>query len=331
MNCLVRSSKATPLHMSALAGNTEVVAALLARGARLEARAGESLYRATPLYLAAQNGHSEVVRLLVARGANLHSRLARLEVTPLFVAAERGHSEVVRLLLAGGASPHARNYNGLTALAVSRDQEVVQLLLGSGAEVNSRDNLGNTVITNCVDTDTQAGPHCSLQLVRQLLQAGADPNIRNKNGNLPLLLLAAKKVEKLELVLAYMRVLLDQGVDIEAAANLEDGREMTPLSAATEKGSGRIVSLLLEYGAQTNVAMTDNLSPLGFAIRNKNFQLTKKFLKHGLTCCHYKKSEKDSCEDLCLDLAVGSRDSDIIKLVTKYTGSRKSRNIQDEL
>ena len=258
----------------------------------------------------------------------LNFRLAELATTPLFIAAERGHSDVVRLLLAEGASPHARNWNGITALAVSRDLEVVQLLLAGGAKVNTRDNEGNNVIINCVDTDLQAGPHCSLQVLRQLLEAGADPNMKNKHNNLPLHLLAAKTVEKVEPVLAYIRVLLDSGVDIEAT----DGTEMTALAAATKNGSGRIVHLLLQAGAETNLAMADNLSPLGFAIRNKNFDLTEQFLKHGLTCCHYRQStEKEDCKDLCLELAVGSRDSDIIKLITKYIEGSKSRNIQDEL
>ena len=331
VDCLVKSSQATPLHMSSLAGNTAVVAALLAGGAKVEARAGESLYGASPLYLAAQNGHTEVVRLLLTWGANIHFRLKKLAVTPLLIAAERGHTEVVRLLLAQGASPLVRNWNGLTALGLTRDQEIVQLLLAGGAEGNSRDNQGNTVILNCVDTDLLAGPHCSLQLLRQLLKAGADPNIRNKDRNLPLILLAAKKVKKVELVLAYMKVLLDHGVDIEATATTEDGPEMTALAAATKNGSGKIVHLLLESGAETNVAMTDKLSPLGWAIRNKNFDLTEQFLQHGLTCCHYRESEEDDCKDLCLDLAVGSRDSDIIKLITKYKGRRKPRNVQDEL
>ena len=65
VDSLVSSSLATPLHMAALAGNTNTVIALLDSGAKLQPRAGESLYGATPLYLAAQNGHTETVRALL--------------------------------------------------------------------------------------------------------------------------------------------------------------------------------------------------------------------------------------------------------------------------
>ena len=64
-DCRVTSSRATPLHMAALAGRLGVARALLAAGAAVQPRAGEQLHGATPLYLAAQSGHTELARTLL--------------------------------------------------------------------------------------------------------------------------------------------------------------------------------------------------------------------------------------------------------------------------
>ena len=111
------------------------------------------------------NVASAALEMALGGWVNVNSQDAVYGSTPLHHAMYHNFPSLVRLLLAQGASPLARNWNGLTALGLTRDQEIVQLLLGGGAEVNSRDNQGNTVILNCVDTDLQAGPHCSLQLL----------------------------------------------------------------------------------------------------------------------------------------------------------------------
>ena len=329
VDSLVRSSLATPLHMAALAGNTNTVIALLDSGAKLQPRAGESLYGATPLYLAAQNGHTETVRALLGRGADINCRLRRMGATPLFISAERGHTDLVSLLLHRGATPHARNWNGLTALGVASladRREVVLELVRAGAEVNSRDNLGNSVLVNCVDTDPSSPPHCGTQVLSHLLQAGADPNLRTNNRSLPLLLLAGKEKEK-GLVLEYVRALLEAGADVNAGVETEEGVRQTALTEATRRGNVGVVRLLLRHGGETGVRMEDDLSVLGYVIKHHQLDLTKLFLKHGLKCCSYSKGCGE--KDLCMELAVGSRNSDIIKLISKHT--EQSQRIQDEL
>ena len=154
VNALVESTLATPLHMAALKGHQQIIEALLAAGARLQPRAGESLYGATPLYLAAQNGHLESVRTLIRSGADINCRLRKMDVTPLFIASERGHHGIVRLLVDRAASSHIRNWNGVTALGVAAmggHVPTVNLLIRVGADVNSRDNEGNSILLNCIN------------------------------------------------------------------------------------------------------------------------------------------------------------------------------------
>jgi ankyrin repeat protein len=84
----------TPLCVAAYGNNENVVAALLAHGARIDAR-GE-LGR-TALHLAAQAGHAKVVRLLLDHGAQreLADRLGR---NPVHLACEEGHDNVIDAL-----------------------------------------------------------------------------------------------------------------------------------------------------------------------------------------------------------------------------------------
>ncbi len=73
-----------PLHWAAHCGHTELVGALLDRGAAVNAPADSW----TPLHLAVELGHDATAAVLIARGADLHARLdnAHDSMTPLEMA-----------------------------------------------------------------------------------------------------------------------------------------------------------------------------------------------------------------------------------------------------
>jgi len=61
----------TPLHLAALHCHTNVVALLLAKGAKVNQEATDD---ATPLHLAAQEGCTDAVTMLLAKGAKVNTR-----------------------------------------------------------------------------------------------------------------------------------------------------------------------------------------------------------------------------------------------------------------
>ena len=131
---------ATPLHVAAAADAAAVVAALLARGAAVDA-ADHDGNRA--LHLAAAGGFSGTSRLLIAAGANPREGDADGE-TPMHLAAASGDAATVEVLLAVGA-PIAAARDGGTPLhrAVGEGSpSVVRALLAAGADPEAKDAHG---------------------------------------------------------------------------------------------------------------------------------------------------------------------------------------------
>ena len=127
----------TALHEAAIAGDTEVVRALLEAGAMSEPRTHLSFRN--PMHYAAMNGHEHIVRLLLEHGSKINARSAD-ECTPLHNAAEKGHLSIVRYLverdagvnlIAGQKTPYDKGREGGSA-------PVSQYLYEHGGRPNPR-------------------------------------------------------------------------------------------------------------------------------------------------------------------------------------------------
>lgn len=107
----------TALHYAAMFDNTEMIAALVKAGARVDAhdRLGN-----TPLLLAAARRQDEAAELLIKDGADLNAQ-NHDGMTPLMAAAEHGDLTLVRFLLAHGADPRKHDYTGRGAANWAED------------------------------------------------------------------------------------------------------------------------------------------------------------------------------------------------------------------
>ena len=137
------------------------------------------------LVFAAGRGDLQAVRDLLAAGVNPDSDDG--DWNALTASSMRGHPLVVQELLAAGADPNA-TVNGNTALLSAAGEgrlPVVQILLAAGANPNAFEEEfeGETILHAAAYSN---GPDY-LEVVRELLKAGADPNIRGIFGMTALL------------------------------------------------------------------------------------------------------------------------------------------------
>ena len=189
----------TPLMNCARTGDAAAVRALLARGARVDAR--ESAHQQTALMWAAAERHPGAVAALLAAKADVRARSAiytqvvtsevtqragrealnytvrRGGSTPLLFAARSGDAESARLLLEAGADANDALADGLPALtlaAYSGHGDVAAVLLDRGADPNAA-AIGFTALHAAV-------LRSDATLVRKLLARGAAPNTAMTKG-----------------------------------------------------------------------------------------------------------------------------------------------------
>lgn len=177
-----------PLNLAAKAGFAEAIAALIDRGADLDAR---SRYGYRALTLACAHDHVDAARALLDGGAALLERhpvydgdgkvVGERDVcVALLVAAGRGGVELLGLLLGRGAAIDETDLNGETLLHKAAEADnlaVIDYLIASGVDVDRRKcaidggaaSRGETPLHYAV----RAG---RLLAARRLVEGGADVN-----------------------------------------------------------------------------------------------------------------------------------------------------------
>jgi ankyrin repeat protein len=164
-------------------GDLAEVSRLIAAGTDLEQRDGQGQ---TPLLRAVAGNHVAVAKALLAAGASLNAQAANQD-TPWLLAGASGRSEIVAAMLPLKPDLSLRNRYGGDALIPACERahvETVKLLLTSGIDVNHVNNLGWTCLLEIVILG-DGGPRHQ-QVAKLVLDAGANPNLADKDGVSPL-------------------------------------------------------------------------------------------------------------------------------------------------
>ena len=157
---------------AAYGGNTAALEMLLSSGSTPDAASPFG----NPLVLACQQGNTNVIRVLVAAGANPNVEEGRA----IESAIEGGHAEVVSFLLSVGAGPATGNHL-LTAVRKG-NSEIVSHLLASGVNPDLKEEPATTHGTAL----TVAAESGHEEIVRLLVEAGADREACGLKGDIPL-------------------------------------------------------------------------------------------------------------------------------------------------
>ncbi len=168
-----------PLRQAAARGDAGAVARLIAAKAPLD---GRDATGQTALLLAVAGGHVAVAKALIEAGADVNAIAANRD-TPWLLAGARGRTAMLEAMWPKGPDLSLRNRFGGSALipACHYDHvETVRFLLTTSIDVNLVNDLGWTCLLEIVLL-TDGGKRAQ-ENTRQVLAAGADPNIKDKDG-----------------------------------------------------------------------------------------------------------------------------------------------------
>lgn len=231
---------ATALMVASFQGSLEVVQALLAAKADVNATMSEKKNGETALTFAVQKGDVEVVRALLAANADVN-HVSSNGNSPLYVAARTANLNMVKVLLTAkpklNLQPEGGNTELMYAISNGRDPEVARLLMEAGADVNLSTDSGITALMLAAQRD--------VAMVQRLLAAGPEVNYRWCSG-------LANPPRPAGLAFPWDRV------------------NSTALAIASSLGKVEIVQALLGAKADVNLAQCDGKTPLMLALENEH-------------------------------------------------------------
>lgn len=165
-------------------GGTAAVLELLAAGSDINAQDARGR---TPVLAATHGNHIETVGALIDAGADINIR-DNLKDNPFLYAGAAGLLDILRLTIAAGADTTITNRFGGTALIPAAERGhvliVEELLTRTDVDVNHINNLGWTALLEAIIL-SDGGPRHQ-QIVRLLIDHGAQVNIADKDGVTPL-------------------------------------------------------------------------------------------------------------------------------------------------
>ncbi len=253
-----------------------------------------------------------VIELLLKHGADPNTVDASGTSVVNFALRRSNRLELVLYLLKNGADPMrliGSRYSGLTAVlylmfskesrySLEEKLKIFKSLLPEGALLNQQDEYGDTLLHHAC---RQTG---NLKFIPLLLDAGADPNLQNKEGKSPLHYLIQKEAGGA----LHQRINFDSDAGIGdsviallqkgADPNLFDRYGNTPLFLLLREYFYDVkwIRVLLEYGAKPDLEYTDKsgrkryLSALAILFEHQHFSadndrqtaLIPLFIKAGL-------------------------------------------------
>jgi cytohesin len=244
----------------------------------------------TPLVYAARANDIESVKVLLDAGADINQTTG-YGWSPLLAATQNRYYKLAAYLLDRGADVNLANTGGWSPLYLATDNrniengdypvrkpdmdhlEFIKLLLDKGANVNHRvrdSSETRTVFTNqWLDENgatafLRASQSGDLELMKLLLDRGADPKINTILGVTPLHVAAGIGwVEGItyewspKATFEAVKMLIELGLDVNAQA--DTGR--VALHGAAHKGRADVIQILADHGAKLDVrdyGNTDN-------------------------------------------------------------------------
>ena len=239
----------------------------------------------TALLYAAREGHIDAARALVESGADVNMPSAGEKISPMVMAIINGHLDLGKYLLDHGADPNVTAITGITALYATIDVQwapktwvpqptteqekttyldLMKALLEHGANVNApiSEKLWFRSFSNDYTWLDPAGAtpfwraaqSSDLAAMRLLAEHGADPKVKTKAGDTPLLAASGIgwawnwSIRAPYPALDAVKYCIELGNDVNAA----DLTGYTPLHGAAFLGDNEMINFLVSKGAKVD-------------------------------------------------------------------------------
>lgn len=337
----------TALMAAAASGYHEIMAQLLQAGADPNYK---DAVDCTALALAVKNSNLKAVEVLVRAGADVN-RAVTYGNTPLILACEQGAVEIGEFLLAHDADPLQMNCDRETALmkaAAAGSLPLVQMLIARGVDVNAISQERQTAIAlaagaSCYvkinPNDNNSGNRIRehrddgtcwewqplsedliIEIVRDLLQAGADPNLHNCHHT-PLIEAAGRGYIRL------LQLLLQAG----ARLDVRDRNGDTAVSLAKLYNRQQVLEFLREYTgtdlSEFNVEGTDEYDDDKDDDENWDEDLPQPDFSEAALSHSYQQAVADLAE-ICGGNAVG--DDEVPGWFSIHVNTKRRKDIKTE-
>jgi len=256
----------------------------------------------TPLMYAARDGAAAAIAALADAKADLNATDPD-GTTALMYAITNAHFDTAAVLIEKGADPNVADSTGTTALYSAVDMhtmgpmlsrpspklvdtrdasDIVRLLIAKGANVNVRlkrpiigrhhTPTGDASLGEGTTPLARAAKSNDLQLMKILLDAGADPKLTLKDRTTVLMIASAGGAVVGAYAVAIpvtedssieaIKLCLDRGVDINAF----NTSGTTAVHAAVQRGGQKVVRYLAEHGAKLDMKNKQGRTPLDIAL-----------------------------------------------------------------
>lgn len=272
----------TPWLLCVLVGDVAKAEKLLEYGANIDS---------SDLFMAVGKDNPAMVGWLLGYGLDVNVRDS-YQGSVLSEATTWGAAACVKLLIDAGADVHAEDHVHSQPISNASTPEVARLLVDAGADINFISGEGysrlkyaaeggsvemiRTLLDMGAETDAEAKRHTTtplyvavqqddMEIVRLLLEAGANPNAQNVDRWFPL-----SNAESMEMV----KLLLDYGADIHLTD--ETGRD-----ALQHQKDPFVAEYLIDAGARVNPASAYGSAPLREAANDGNLEMMRLLLQRG--------------------------------------------------
>lgn len=249
----------------------------------------------TPLMHAARQGAFEGARALADGGADLNLKDPD-GTTALVIAIINAHYDLAAMLLEKGADPNVADSAGMAAVYALVDmntlgnmqgrpqpkleskitpESLLQLLIKKGANPNARllrpilgryHGSGDAALSEGSTPLLRAAKTVDLEMMKALLENGADATLTKKDRTTALIMVAAGQPRLPDpdgaRTIAAMQLLLARGVDVDAFSTTGQ----TAIHAAAGRGVDPIVKFLADKGATLNLPDKQGRTPLDVAL-----------------------------------------------------------------